>query len=181
MDVFNAITERRSVRAYADGPIPKEKIEKILEAGRLAPTARNTQPWHFVVVTDPEKRKILSHGRYAKFLAETPVVIVALGDKEASADWYAVDVSLAIENMILTAQAEELGTCCVGSFDEAEVRQTVKAPDNWKVVLMLAVGYPKKIDVASTLMHTVHRTKSLSDIASEEEFGKKYVPRKTEG
>jgi len=104
-----------------------------------------------VVVTDPEKRKVLSHGKYAKFLMGTPVVIVALGDKEASADWYTVDVSLVIENIILTAQAEGLGTCCVGSFDEAEVRQTVKAPDNYEAVVMLAVGYPKKIDVATTL------------------------------
>ena len=160
--------------------MPREKLTKILEAGRLAPTARNSQPWHFVVVTDPEKRKVLSHGRYAKFLTNTPVVIVALGDKEASADWYAVDVSLAIENMVLVAQAEGLGTCCVGSFDEAEVRQTVKAPDNYEAIVMLAVGYPKKVNLASTLLHAVRRTKSLSDMASEEEFGKKYVPQKTE-
>ncbi len=181
MDVFEAVQQRTSIRAYKDEPVPREKLERILEAGRLAPSARNTQPWHFIVVTDKEKRKILSKGRYAKFLTQSPIVIVALGDKEASADWYAVDVSLAVENMVLTAQAEGLGTCCVGSFHEAEVRQTVKAPDNYEVVMMLAVGYPKKIDMASTLIRAVGRTKSLSDIISEEEFGKKYVPQKAEG
>jgi nitroreductase len=87
MDVFEAVQNRTSVRAYTDEPVPKDKLERILEAGRLAPSARNTQPWHFIVVTDKEKRKILSKGRYAKFLTQSPVVIVALGDKEASADW----------------------------------------------------------------------------------------------
>ena len=126
----------------------------------------------------PRKEKALSKGRYAKFLPQAPVVIVALGDKEASADWYAVDVSFAVENMVLTAEAEGLGTCCVGSFDEAEVRQTVKAPDNWEAVVMLTVGYAKRIDVASALMHAVRQRKSLGEVASQEEFSKKYEPQK---
>jgi nitroreductase len=182
MDVFEAVQQRKSVRAYTDEPVPREKLEKILEAARLAPSARNSQPWHFVVVTDKEKRTILSKGKYAKFLAQSPLVIVALGDKEASADWYGVDVSLAVENMILVAQAEGLGTCCVGSFDEPEVRHTVKAPDNWEVVVMLAVGYPKeKLDVASKLLHLARPRKSPSEVASQEEYGKKYEAKKPEG
>ncbi len=180
MDVFEAVSQRKSVRAYTDEPVPREKLEKILESARLAPSARNTQPWHFVVVTDKEKRKILSKGKYAKFLTQSPVVIVACGDKEASSDWYAVDVALAVENMVLTAQAEGLATCCVGSFDEAEVRQTVKAPDNYEVIVMLAIGYPKeKLDVTSKLLHLARPRKSLSEVASQEEFGKKYEPQKT--
>jgi len=111
MDMFEAVQQRKSVRAYKDDLLPKEKLERILEAGRLAHSARNVEPWYFIVVTDAEKRKILSKGRYAKFLTQSPVVIVACGDKEASADWYAVDVSLAVENMVLAAQAEGLGTC----------------------------------------------------------------------
>jgi len=182
MDVFDAITERKSVRTYADKPVPNEKLEKILEAGRLAPSAHNTQPWHFIVVTDKEERKILSLGRYAKFLTQSPVVIVALGDKKASPGWYVVDVSLAVENMILTAQAEGLGTCCVGSFDEAEVKQMVKAPDNYEVIVILAVGYPKtKMDSASKSRHLARARKSLSDVASEETFEKPYTVKKADG
>ena len=181
MDVFEAVQERSSVRAYTDQPVPRDMLQKILEAGRLAPSARNTQPWHFIVVTDCEKRKVLSKGRYAKFLSQSPVVIVACGDKEASADWYAVDVSLAVENMILTAQGEGLGTCCVGSFDEKEVHQTVKAPDNFEVLLLLAVGHPKeKLDMARKLPHLARPRKSLSEVISEEEFGKKYEAQKSE-
>ena len=126
MDVFEAVQERRSIRAYEDKPVEREKLEKILEAGRLAPSARNTEPWHFIAVTDKEKRKTLSKGKFAKFLTQAPLVIVACGDKKASPDWYAIDVSLAVENMVLTAVSEGLGTCCVGSFDEKEVRKRLK-------------------------------------------------------
>ena len=69
----------------------------------------------------------------------------------------------------------------MGSFDEAEVRQTVKAPDNYEVIVMLALGYPKKIDVASTVFHLARHKKSLSEVVSQEEFGKKYEAQKAEG
>lgn len=179
MDVFEAIKERRSIRSYQDTPVPRDKLEKILEAARLAPSARNTEPWHFIAVTDPVKREVLSKGRYAKFCAEAPLVIVALGDKEASPDWYAIDVALAVENMILTAENEGLSTCCVGSFDEKEVRQTVNTPSNFEVLLLLAVGYSReKLDLSGKLLHLVRARKNLSEVASEETFGKHIVPQK---
>ena len=67
MDVFEAVQERRSIRAYLDKPVPREKLEKILEAARLAPSARNAEPWHFIAVTDAEKRKALSKGILQSF------------------------------------------------------------------------------------------------------------------
>ena len=82
MDVFEATQERRSIRAYTDKPIEREKIEKILEAGRLAPSARNSEPWHFIVVTNAEKRKALSKGLYAKFVSQAPLVIVHVETKK---------------------------------------------------------------------------------------------------
>jgi nitroreductase len=66
MDVFEAIQERRSIRAYQDTPVPREKLEKILEAARLAPSARNTEPWHFIAVTDKEKKKNPLKGQVRK-------------------------------------------------------------------------------------------------------------------
>src|SRR5208283_4901557 len=137
MDVFEAIQERRSIRAYQDTPVPRE---------------------------NKEKRKILSKGRYAKFLSEAPLVIVACGDKEASPDWYAIDVALAVENMILTATSEGLSTCCVGSFDEKKVKETLKVPNNFEVLLLLAVGYSQeKLDLSSKLLHLVRPRKPLSE------------------
>ena len=171
--------ERRSIRTYQDTPVPREKLEKILEAARLAPSARNIEPWHFIVVTDNEKRQVLSKGRFAKFLAETPVVIVACGDKKASPHWYAIDVALAVENMVLTATSEGLSTCCVGSFNKREVKAAVKVPENFEVLLLLAVGYPReRIDLASKLLQLVRTRKTLSEVASEEEFGRRLMPQK---
>ena len=182
MDVFEAAQERRSIRTYQDKPVPREKLEKILEAGRLAPSAKNIEPWHFIAVTDAEKRKALSGGMWAKFLAQAPLVIVACGDKKASPDWYAIDVALAVENMVLTAVSEGLGTCCVGSFSEKDVKAVVKVPENFEVLLMLAVGYiGEKLDLSSKLLHLVRTRKTLSEVASEEEYGKRLVPQKITG
>jgi nitroreductase len=172
MDVFEAIKLRRSVRAYEPIPVAKDKIEKILEAARLAPSAKNVQPWYFVVVTDAEKKeKIARSGRFAGFLKEAPVVIVGCGDSRASPKWHVVDVSIAMQNMVLAATAEGLGTCWVGSFDEGLVKEILKVPEHYKVVALLAVGYPrKKLDLMSKLIHFVRRKKSLEQIVGYEEF-----------
>ena len=179
MDVFEAVQERRSIRAYQDKPVPREKLEKILEAGRLAPSARNCEPWHFIAVTDAEKRKRSSKGMWARFVAQAPLVIVACGNKKASPDWYAIDTALAVENMVLTAIGEGLGTCCVGSFDEKDVKTILKVPENFEVLVMLSVGYAgEKLDFSSKLLNLVRTRKTLSEVASEEEFGKRLVPEK---
>lgn len=74
-----------------------DKIRKILEAARLAPSAANIQPWHFIVVTNPEtRRKIAKGGRFAGFLSEAPVVIVGCGDRKASPRWHIVDTAIAM-------------------------------------------------------------------------------------
>ncbi len=182
MDVYEAIQERRSLRIYKDTPIPREFLEKILDAARLAPSARNRQPWHFIAVTDEEKRKALARGAFAKFLTQVPLVIVACGDKKASPDWYVVDVALAVENMILTATSEGLATCCVGSFNQKQIKEALKIPENFEVVVMVAVGYAsEKLDLSSKLLRLVSSRKILNEIASEEEFGNRLVPKKISG
>jgi nitroreductase len=179
MDVFEAIEERHSIRAYQDTPVPREVLEKILEAARLAPSARNTEPWHFIAVTDKEKRVALSKGLYAKFVAEAPLVIVACGDKIASPDWYAVDVALAVENMVLTAVGEGLSSCVVGSFDGADVKALLGVPERFEVVVLVAVGYSaQKVDLSRKLLNLVRTRRTLSEVASEETFGAPLVPQK---
>jgi len=121
MDVFEAIEKRRSIRNYEPTPVPREKLEKILEAARLAPSASNVQPRHFIVVTDVEKREALSGGMFASFLKQAPVVIVACGDEKKAPKWHAIDVAIAVENMVVAATGEGLGTCWIGSFDENKV------------------------------------------------------------
>ncbi len=179
MDVFEAIQARRSIRSFTDKPVPRAVVERILEAGRLAPSANNTEPWHFIAVTNPQRRKALSRGLFAKFLNQSPLVIVACGDKKASPDWYAIDTALAMENMVLTSVNEGLGTCYVGSFNEKEVKETLKIPPNFEVLVMLAVGYPgEKLDLSGKLLRLVRSRKILSEVCSEEEFGKPLIPDK---
>ncbi|MCX8181908.1 MAG: nitroreductase family protein [Candidatus Methanomethyliaceae archaeon] len=172
MDAFEAITKRRSVRSYLPDPIPKSVMERILEAGRLAPSAMNLQPWHFIVVTDKEKRRALSSGRFAKFLSEAPVVIVGCGNEKLSPRWYAIDTAIALQNMVIAATSEGLGSCWIGSFDEIEVKELLKIPEGHRVIAMLALGYPREgTDMIRKIVNVVRPKKRLNEIASAEEFG----------
>ena len=174
MDAFEAIQRRKSIREFEDTAVPRETLQKLLEAARLSPSAKNIQPWHFIVVTDAEKRKALSKGLFAKFLKNSPSVIVLCGDEIASPDWYIVDVALAGENMVITATDEGLGTCWVGSFDEKEVKSLLYIPDKLRVVALLAVGYAKeKVSVTRKILNLVRRRKTLSEISSWEKYGNK--------
>jgi nitroreductase len=173
MNVFEAIQRRKSIRSFASTPVPRNRLEKILEAARLAPSAMNRQPWHFVVVTDPESReRIARSGRWARFLRKTPVVIVGCGDSRASPKWHVIDTAIAMQNMVLAATGEGLGTCWIGSFDEMLVKSLLKIPDRFKVVALLAVGYPRgNVDLLRKITHLFYRKKKLSKILSFENFG----------
>ncbi|MEN3049702.1 MAG: nitroreductase family protein [Candidatus Methanosuratincola petrocarbonis] len=172
MEVFEAILRRRSVRSYLPDPIPQEKLDRILEAGRLSPSAMNKQPWHFIVVTDPKKREELAHGKFAWMLKESPIVIVGCGDREASPKWYKVDTAIALQTMVIEATGEELGTCWVGSFDEPRVKEILKIPDKYEVIAMLAVGYPKDgFSLTGTITSIFRNKKKTGEIVSYEEYG----------
>jgi nitroreductase len=173
MDTFDALKARTSVRSYDTRPVPDDVLGKVLEMGRIAPSANNAQPWHFVVVKDAKKRKQLSGGRWAGFLKESPVVIVGCGDRNRSPDWHVVDTTIALQQMVVAATAEGLGTCWIGSFDEENVRSVVKVPENYAVVAMLTVGYPKeKFDITKLLARSGKR-KAMDEILSREEFGRR--------
>ena len=176
MDVSDAVKLRKSVRAYDSKLVPNDILLEILETAQCAPSAGNVQPWHFIVVTDKMKREKLSAGAYAKFLAEAPVVIVGCGDEEASSKWYRVDVTIALEHIVLAATSKGLGTCWVGSFDESAVRGLLKVPEKYRVVALLAVGYPReKPDLTRKTLNSVRNRKELEQIASFDEFGKPVI------
>ena len=172
MEVFEAIRKRHSVRSYLPDEVSSEKLERILEAARLAPSAGNLQPWHFIVVSDQQKRKKLSKGRYAKFLVESPVVLVGCGDKRAAPNWHTVDTAIAMQNMVLVATSEGLATCWIGSFNENQVKKLVNIPERFRVIALLALGYRRKtMELSSKVLHFFRRKKKLEKIASLEKFG----------
>lgn len=181
MDAFEAISSRRSVRSFLPTPVPEGSMDRILEAGRLAPSAMNRQPWHFIFVTDPEKRKALSKGKFAGFLASSPLVIVGCSNREKSPKWHAVDTAIAMQNMVIAATNEGLGTCWIGSFDESIVREAMKIPSEYGVLAMIAVGYPgNNFSFAGSVASLIRIKKRPEEIASKEEFGRPYKKQEHE-
>jgi nitroreductase len=142
MDVFSAIKGRRSIRKFKDVPVPAEQLEQVLEAGRLAPSAGNRQPWRFVVVTDPEVRqKLAPIARNQEFVGQAGAVIVACAP-DPSLKWHMVDVAIAVDHMTLAAHELGLGTCWIGAFEPEQVQQLLGIPEHVKVVVLLPLGVP---------------------------------------
>jgi nitroreductase len=148
MDVNEAVRIRRSVRSYEDREIPEEDLNTILNAARLAPSARNNQSWKFIVVRDKEKREALAKAAANQnFVKEAPVVIVAVALNpdyimRCGVPAYAVDLAIAVDHITLQAVELGLGTCWIGAFYQDEVKKILQIPDEYKVVALLPVGYP---------------------------------------
>lgn len=148
MNVQEAIAARRSIRAFQDRPVEDGKLQRVLEAGRLAPSARNLQEWKFVVVRDRDAiRKFAPVCNGQSFVAEAGALIVGCAtesDRTMSCGQYAysLDLAIALAYMSLAAVEDGLGTCWLGAFSEAGVRDLIGAPAEVRVVGILVVGYP---------------------------------------
>jgi nitroreductase len=148
MDIYEAIRTRKSVRSYRDIDVEQEKLDRVLEAARLAPSAGNRQEWRFVVVRDEAKRKKLAEAAAGQtFIAQAPVVIACCAQTDhyrmrCGLECYSVDVPIAIDHLTLAATAEGLGTCWIGAFDADAVRRILSIPRSVEVVELLPLGYP---------------------------------------
>lgn len=147
MSVFEVLKKRRSIRKYQNKPVEEEKINKVLEAARLAPSANNQQPCSFIVVTKPEVRESLRSAYKADWFVQAPAVIVGCANpKEAwrrgGEEYWKVDSAIAMENLILAATDLGLGTCWVAAFDENQIKKALNIPRDIRVVAMTPLGYP---------------------------------------
>lgn len=173
MDVMEAIMRRYSVRSYQDRPVEEEKLESILEAARLAPSANNRQEWRFIVVRDKNTRqRLMRAARNQAFVGQAPVVIACCASTDnhvmtCGQLCYPIDVAIAIEHMALKATEEGLGTCWIGAFYEEQVKEILGIPEDIRVVELLALGYPDK-------PHPNHKDRlSLEEIVMYERWGNK--------
>lgn len=145
MDMLEAIRTRRSIRRYKKEPVPEEMLEQILEAGRWAPSANNSQPWNFIVLRDEKLRKeIAGVTTYGKFLAEAPLGIAVIIDPNASTH-PVEDGAIATQNMLLAAHALGLGACWIGSYGsvyEDEVKEMLKVPEEKRLLSIISIGFP---------------------------------------
>lgn len=150
MDIYEAIRRRTSVRSYKQSPVEDEKLKRILDAARLAPSGKNGQPWIYIVVKDEEiRKKLVPACKNQQFVAEAPIIVVACGREKLAYNkmggyWNSlpVDIGIALEHLMLAAEAEGLGTCWIGAFIEEDVRQILGVPDDVKIVALTPVGYP---------------------------------------
>ncbi len=143
MDTLQTIFERRSIRKYKKEGIPAEHLHQILEAARQAPSAANRQPWHFVVVGDPEQKlRVAEACNGQKWMADAAYIIVAAGMPQLTSKWYKVDVAIALQTLVLAARSLGYGTCWIGAFDPAKVADVCGLPAEMEVVACTPLGVP---------------------------------------
>jgi len=154
------IRKRQSDRAYLDKDVEQEKLDRIAEAGRLAPSACNSQPWKFIFVNDPVIRKKVAAAcsskelGFNKFIDQPPIllaiirkkpkIISRIGGSIKDKNYSLIDIGTAAENICLQAVAEGLGTCILGWFDEKELKKVLDVPGNKRIELVITIGYASK-------------------------------------
>ncbi len=147
MAVLDAIRRRYSCRSYQEKSIEQDKLDCILEAARLAPSARNTQDWRFVVVTDRDiKRQVATTTNRPEVFEKAGAIIAACSNSDevmrCGQAIGPIDVAIALEHICLQAADLGLGTCWIGSFDADKVRQILRIPEDIVIVELMVLGYP---------------------------------------
>jgi len=152
------INLRQSVRKYSETPVEREKIEKIIGAVHIAPSACNSQPWKIIIVDDPELKNEVAKATFSKTIAfnkftiEAPVIavlviekaklIAQIGGSIKDMEYPKIDIGIAAAHFCLQAAELGLGTCMIGWFDEKKIRQLLKIPEKRKIGLVITLGYP---------------------------------------
>lgn len=155
--MLELIISRQSDRKYSDKTVEKEKLDRIIEAGRMAPSACNAQPWKFIVVTEPMLISKIAEAASAKligmntFVAQAPVQLIVVREKPnmsskvgstiKNKDYSLIDIGIASENICLQAKAEGIGSCIIGWFDEKMLRKLLAIPRSKRVELIITIGY----------------------------------------
>jgi nitroreductase len=177
MALMDIIQRRHSVRHYLDKSVEREKIELCLEAARLAPSASNSQPWHFIVVDELAlKEKLCEQAfsgvyRIMKFPREAPVIIAALvrppsigmrlGNLIRRTRYYLVDMGIAGEHFALQAAELGLGTCWIGLYQRSAVKKVLGIPRGYLVANLFTLGYYDESNDGRA-----HKRRSLAEITS---------------
>jgi nitroreductase len=159
MDFLALAQARQSDRAYDPArPVEQDKLERVLEAARLAPSACNAQPWHFTVITEPELARQVGKATAGlgmnKFARQAPVLILiteesanltsTIGSHVKDKHFPLIDIGIATAHLALAAKAEGLGTCILGWFDEKAIKQLAGIPDRKRLLLVITLGYSAK-------------------------------------
>lgn len=148
MNFLDLARERYSLRNYSSKPVERKKIEYVLEAAQLAPSAVNYQPWEFMVVTQPEVLTRVLECYHREWFKTAHTCIVVLGNHEQSwkrrdgKDFCDIDVAIAIDHITLAAVEQGLGTCWVCNFDEEKLRAALQLGEDVEPIAIIPIGYP---------------------------------------
>ena len=172
MDIYECMRVRRSIRKYKQDDVSEEKLTRILDAVRIAPSAKNLQPWKFIIVKDKETKKKLAEAAYnQKFVEEAPIVIVGCGDEKNCftrvGDYmssYHIDLTIAFTHLVLAAESEGLGTCWIAKFNEKKVKDILDVPEGIRVVALTPLGYADEAPEMKT-------RKSIAEIVYYDKWG----------
>lgn len=173
-NILTICRRRSSVRDFADRNVEKEKLDYILEAARLAPSAVNFQPWTFIVIRQETNRKKLQQCYNRDWFKTAPVYIVACGDRNES--WVRqsdsknhcdIDVAIAVEHLCLAATAQGIGTCWVCNFDTRLCRETLGLPEHVEPIAIIPVGYPNLQDTGTEVSK---KRKAINEIVKWENY-----------
>jgi nitroreductase len=161
MDAIESILTRRVQRAFAKRPVELDQLRQIVEAGRHAMSARNLQPWQFIIIRDPATlRELGALCATGRFVAEAPAAIAILKDRN-NARWADVDCAQAVQNMANAGWALGLGTCWVGNFERDKIAALLNLSDDWPIFTILPFGYsdpanqpqPRPLKKRSEMVH----------------------------
>ena len=158
MDFLQLINRRHSVRNYRDKPVEKEKLDLILEAFRLAPSASNSQPWKLIISDEPNIKNEIARATFSpvvsfnKFVLQAQVIAVIVIEKPGiinqigswlkNREFPLIDIGIAAEHFCLQAAELGLGTCMLGWFDEKKIKQILRIPAEKRIGLVITLGYP---------------------------------------
>jgi len=177
--LLELVKSRQSDRAYLDKPVEMEKLDRILEAARLAPSACNAQPWKFIVVINPEKRSQIADATASKLLSmnhftkQAPLQLVLIeenanftstvGGWATNKHYQHIDLGIVASHICLAATDEGLGSCIIGWFDEKKIQKVLDIPKNKRVILVILLGYS-----IQTLREK--KRKEMSEIVSYDKY-----------
>lgn len=178
MDVKTAIQTRHSVRKFSDKPVEREKLKECLEAARLAPSACNSQPWHYLVIDDPQIKDAFCKEAFSgvynmtAWAAKAPVLVAIVSDRGnltsrlgtffRRTEFYLIDQGISGEHFVLRAWELGLGTCWIGWFSSDKAEIFFNLPKGKKIDYLLAVGYPAQ----ESQTETPHGRKKLEEMVS---------------
>jgi nitroreductase len=169
MNFIDIVKKRCSVREYSSQPVEKEKLDYVLEAARLAPSACNLQPWSFYIIQDAEMLQKLRSCYVRESFKTAPVFIAICGNHETSwkrkmfdnKDHCDIDVAITTQHLIFAATEVGLGTCWVCNFDPVSGKEMLQLSDSEELIALIPIGYPVKEDIWET---TVKNRKEVEEI-----------------